>query len=275
MLLKATVLIVAAIFVVASYFHGKKNSRRSAAHPPDMRLLLLFYSATAAFSLCVLVVGLEVNRTTWTEAGAALAMIAVIHTLRAYFERSMDPFHKTQSATVRYGFDALANLSTIIFAIFALARGDLLYVLMAAAFSLMMILKELKFRVDDDVEHVDPSVLATIKDKQKRILQNRRAKRRDFFANYIKSYFYIIVGFALLYGVAGHFQQDAAAAIADNGTNGAWPRWDGLWFAVRSIALASAPGHVLTLQIMMGVQFVTSIALATHILLSVYRSSPS
>jgi hypothetical protein len=275
MIRDVTVLTVALVFVGASYLHGNKNSRRAAQFSPDMRILHFYYVATSLFTLCVIAIGARASHLTWKEAGFAFLMVATIHAIRAYFERDMDPYHCTGSASVRYGVDALANLSTILFALFATAGGDRLLVFAAFGFGLLLILKELKFRISDDVDHIDHASLPMMKDKRKRLLEARRAKRRDFFANYIKSYFYITIGFAILYRVLAIFSAHAGSAIADNGTNGVSPAWDALWFSVKSIALASAPGHVLLLQFAMGVQFVTSIALATQVLLTVYRSSQS
>lgn len=269
------ILAIVAIFVIASYLHGTKNSGRSAQMPPNTRLLRLYYAATGLFALCVIGLGARASALSWKEAAWALVMVAAIHAIRAHFDRAMDPYHRTWSASLRYVVDALANLSTILFALFATAEGDRLLVAVAFGFGLLLILKELKFRVGDDVDYVDPRSLVTIKDKGKRLLQARRAKRRDFFANYMKSYFYITVGFAVLYRVLAVFSSDARLAIADNGTSGLSPGWDALWFAVKGIALASDPDHVLLLQFVMGVQLVTSIILATQILVTVYRSSQS
>jgi hypothetical protein len=223
----------------------------------------------------VIGIGARASALSWKEAAWALAMVAAIHAMRVHFDRAMDPYHRTWSASLRYVIDAVANLSTILFALFATAEGNRLLVVVAFGFGLLLILKELKFRVGDDVEHVDPGSVATIKDKGKRLLHARRAQRRDFFSNYVKSYFYITVGFAILYRVLAVFSSDARVAIADNGSSGLSPGWDALWFAVKSIALASAPAHVLPLQFVMGVQFATSIMFATLILLTVFRSSQS
>lgn len=269
------ILTIVAIFVIGSYLHGTKNSRRSAQFPPNMRLLRFYYAATGLFALCVIGIGARASALSWKEAACALVMVAAIHAIRAHFDRAMDPHHRTRSASLRYAVDALANLSTILFALFATAEGSWHLAAAAFGFGLLLILKELKFRVGDDVDHVDPGSLVTIKDKGKRLLQARRAKRRDFFANYMKSYFYITVGFAILYRVLAVFSIEAQLAIAGNGSSGLSPGWDALWFAVKSIALASAPGNVLLLQFVVALQFVTSITLATQILLTVYRGSQS
>lgn len=66
--------------------------------------------------------------------------------------------------------DALANLSTIVFALFVTAEGNRLLEVAAFGFGLSLILKKLKLRVSDDVGHVDPASFVTIKDKAKRLL---------------------------------------------------------------------------------------------------------
>lgn len=134
----------------------------------------------------------------------------------------------------------------------------------AMAFGVMFVLKEIQFRICNDIEDPD----SVVDDPGREPI--RVADRRDFFANYLKSFFYVVVGFAILYAGIAASSNDAARALRDNGT-GTYPAWDALWFSIQGITLNSNPEHLIVLMLLMSAQLVVFLTISAFVILTVFR----
>lgn len=261
-----TVTLIATFFAFFSLFHGLKNSRRSDPRRNDPRILTPYYFFTLLWALMAVYLGRDAAGRDWAGVAGAAFLVAIIHVIRVVFERTgteedaPEPWH-------RYAIDALANFSTIAFAVFATARGDRWYAVVTLFFGAMMFGKEFKFRVIDDIGNAAKGLLQPDRPAEPAPIR----KRREFFANYMKSYCYIAIGCGIGYAALAVLDPKAGQVITSNGSAGWSSAWDALWFALRGFFLANETGNNPLLQMGMAAQCITFVAVVSYIGFSVYR----
>jgi hypothetical protein len=257
---------IAVLFAIFSVLHGIKNSRRADEARNHPAILRPYYGLTLLWAIAALYLGRDAGPVEWTETAGAAGVVIFIHGIRVSFERTgtaedaPEPWH-------RYAIDALANLATIVFAIFAIARNDHWYAVLTLFFGAMMFGKEFKYRVIDDARNAAKSWIKRGRNPEPPPIR----KRREFLANYMKSYCYIVIGCSLAYSALTVLDPSVGAVIADNGTQGQAPAWDALWFALRGFILQNDAKHNLLLTLGMAGQFITFVAVGSYFAFSVYR----
>lgn len=257
--------LIAAAFAIISTLHGIRNARNPNGRPADPRILYPFYAVTLLWSATAAWIGKSLGFVPWIEALIALCFVGFVHAVRVISERSGTGPERPETP-VRYLMDMLANYATITFAIFGTQNSDLAYGVWTLFFGLMFIGKELRYRIKTDLAHAlrgwgkrrssEPAVLRSY---------------REFFSNFCKSAFYIVMGWALAYAGWGTLDHDVGVQIGKSLSQGQWPAMDALYFGARGFFFQNDAGGLAQLGLAMFVQTAMFLVLTSFIVVSVRR----
>ncbi|MEG3180081.1 ion channel [Sphingomonas sp. LT1P40] len=154
------------------------------------------------------------------ETAVAVPIVLVIHTVRYWLDRKQAKLCGTPPRGWREAVEAVRYLAVILCALVGAASKDPVLVWCAIALSVMLILKELKFRIVDEInERLDP-----VKARERlKIQQNVTfpfAVAKVFLGHFFKSMIYIGVGFALLFENLALVDKPGALVIRSESSSG-------------------------------------------------------
>lgn len=210
------VLIFSVFFSFTSILHGFFNSYYDKKRIENRIFLKLHYLSTFLFLSSVVYYAYEGFYSSYYDIFLISFLVFIVHSIRFVFDfldlKRMPRFRDF----VRPIADAAANLGIAVFAIVASNLRDEKIAWLAIFFSVMLILKELKYRIVDDFFLRKDGSVATSQGGEGTPSSDVMRGFHAFAGRFVKSFFYIILGFALLYMSLAVYEDDLWKALYGN-----------------------------------------------------------
>lgn len=264
MAVSTLIFVVTFVFLIAALFHTFLNSYYDEKNAKHVGLLRFFYLSLILFGCCAVWTCWSVRTAIWHDLLYVAGAVGAVHAVRFWFDWLDLRNRPGLLNLVRPVFDAGANYVTIAFVLAVAARHDRTLFWPAILLSAMLICKEMYFRMVIDNRQRRTGAVTSSQGGIGEPTDPDLSAHHAFYGRWLKSLFYIIVGFALVFLSLGVVDPKMAQAITSaSGSVGILPA---LQFSIKNMGTGgmaqSAPDYAVVLALL---EFGANAFLAYHL----------
>lgn len=211
------IVVFSLFFALTSVFHGFFNSVYSENRQRRKIILYAHYAALMCFTLTAFWYLYSGGVIPYVDLLLIGWGVAVVHIVRFVLDWLDLRGRETKMDVLRPAADATANFVTIAFITTVVSRGNYLLSWIALLFSFTIVFKEIKYRTIDDFYLRNDSTVTTSQGGTGHVTNENLSGWHAYAGRYIKSFFYIIVGFSLIYMCLSVVDPSLKSIIQPNG----------------------------------------------------------
>ena len=257
------ILIVVSLFALSSVGHACFNSFYTDKRHKIAWLLYVHYALLLAFGACLVWLLLATPSVALGDLALSAVFVALVHLVRFVTDYLDLRTRDERIDLVRPVFDMAANLATIWFVLSVLAQTRAVLYLPASFLAAMLVFKELKYRIYDDVELRPGNKRTSTQGGVGPATKPSVSLWQAFLGRFFKSYFYILIGFALFYLCLARMLPEQTGLITDPGSPN--PFLDGLGYTLAEIAPTWKRSTPLPIVLTVLTEFATNAAMIVWI----------